>query len=116
MPLQILHDGDQIVIDFAIGQQRADRALAIDGVAAEGSNVAQDARDALAALADDDTGIGDQATAFRQGAVEVRLSGDRATVRSGVTQLALGVVEQCARVGGVVAEELPRWANAVNRE
>ncbi len=56
------------------------------------------------------------AVADRQGAVEVRLSGDRATVRSGVTQLALGVVEQCARVGGVVAEELPRWANAVNRE
>lgn len=51
-----------------------------------------------------------------QGAVEVRVTGDRATVIAEVTGLALEVAQRCARHGHVDAEQLSKGAKAANRE
>lgn len=51
----------------------------------------------------------------RGGAVEVRVDGDRATVRGHVTQVALEVVRMCVS-GGVDVEQVSKSAQTLRRE
>lgn len=54
--------------------------------------------------------------ARRQGAIEVHVPGDRATVRSAITLIALEAVTQCARTGTVEVEQLSVTATGVDGE